>query len=377
MLVEEYQYNINGTRTYEMNRLRDISGRSYTYSNEDHLLTAGDVSYQYDQDGFLTRKTNGADITQYDFSARGELLTVTLPDGKYIEYIYDPSGRRIAKKINGTISEKYLWQGMIKLLAVYDGNDNLLMRFEYADVRTPLAMVKAGIKYFLTYDQVGSLKAVADGSGNVLKNIIYDSFGNIISDSDPIFKVPFGFAGGLHDKDTNLIRFGFRDYDPDIGRWTAKDPILFRGGSIDLYGYCLNDPINAVDLIGLEIYGAANAGFAGINYSTSTQNLSRASLTTGSGVIVGGSLSIGYDFGKGIFGHITHDLLGQDSINIGLGKYLGISLAPDFSKVELNFGFGIALPVSYTFPIRNGAWEPIDPIFGDNLYDYFHNIPCK
>ncbi len=55
-LVEEYQYNINGTRTYEMNSLRDISGRSFTYSDEDHLLTAGDVSYQYDLDGFLPVK---------------------------------------------------------------------------------------------------------------------------------------------------------------------------------------------------------------------------------------------------------------------------------------------------------------------------------
>jgi hypothetical protein len=45
--------------------------------------------------------------------------------------------------------------------------------------------------------------------------------------------------------------YGFRDYDPDVGRWTAKDPILFESGSIDLYGYCLNDPINWVDREGL------------------------------------------------------------------------------------------------------------------------------
>ena len=43
-------------------------------------------------------------------------------------------------------------------------------------------------------------------------------------------KIPFGFAGGLHDRDTNLVRFGARDYDPSIGRWTAKDPIDFAGG---------------------------------------------------------------------------------------------------------------------------------------------------
>jgi RHS repeat-associated protein len=37
------------------------------------------------------------------------------------------------------------------------------------------------------------------------------------------FTVPFGFAGGLQDKDTGLVRFGYRDYDPDVGRWTAKE----------------------------------------------------------------------------------------------------------------------------------------------------------
>ena len=58
-----------------------------------------------------------------------------LPDGRTIEYVQDPLGRRIAKKVNGTITEKYLWQGLTRLLAIYDGSDNLLMRFEYADGR--------------------------------------------------------------------------------------------------------------------------------------------------------------------------------------------------------------------------------------------------
>jgi len=66
--------------------------------------------------------------------------------------------------------------------------------------------------YYLTYDQVGSLRIVADAAGNVVKRIDYDSFGNIINDTNPSFEVPFGFAGGLHDKDTGLVRFGYRDY---------------------------------------------------------------------------------------------------------------------------------------------------------------------
>jgi hypothetical protein len=50
---------------------------------------------------------------------------------------------------------------------------------------------------------------------------------------------------------TGLVRFGARDYDPQIGRWTTKDPIRFDGGDTNLYGYVLNDPINFIDPSGL------------------------------------------------------------------------------------------------------------------------------
>ncbi|MBW2539782.1 MAG: hypothetical protein JRE27_09275, partial [Deltaproteobacteria bacterium] len=136
-LVEEYEYGQNGTRTYEMNTLKSIAGRTFDYSDEDHLLTAGATTYQYDEDGFLTVKTDGANVTTYDYSSRGELLGAIMPDGTMIEYIHDTLGRRIAKKVDGLITEKYLWQGLTRLLALYDGSDNLVMRFEYADGRMP------------------------------------------------------------------------------------------------------------------------------------------------------------------------------------------------------------------------------------------------
>jgi RHS repeat-associated protein len=85
----------------------------------------------------------------------------------------------------------------------------------------------------------------------VVKTISYDSFGNVIEDSNPGFRLPFGFAGGLYDQDTGLVRFGYRDYDADAGRWTAKDPISFKGGDTNLYGYVTDDPINWIDPDGL------------------------------------------------------------------------------------------------------------------------------
>lgn len=131
-LVEDYAYDPAGTRETETNVHRNISGRIYSYSDEDHLLTAGTVQYDHDLDGFPTTKTDGAEATTYDYASRGELLRVDLPDGRIIEYVHDPLGRRIAKKIDRTTVEKYLWSGRTTLLAVYDGANNLLMRFEYA-----------------------------------------------------------------------------------------------------------------------------------------------------------------------------------------------------------------------------------------------------
>lgn len=53
--------------------------------------------------------------------------------------------------------------------------------------------------------------------------------------------------GDLHHKDTDITHFGARDYDPETGRWTAKDPILFAGGDTNLFAYVNNDPVNWSD----------------------------------------------------------------------------------------------------------------------------------
>ena len=74
-----------------------------------------------------------------------------------------------------------------------------------------------------------------------------------MADTNPTFPIPFGFAGGLHDKDTGFLKFGYRDYDPESGRWTAKDPIGFAGGNINLYEYVGNSPSNYTDPSGLLV----------------------------------------------------------------------------------------------------------------------------
>ena len=90
---------------------------------------------------------------------------------------------------------------------------------------------------------------VDTASGAISQRMDYDAFGNVIQDTSPGFQ-PFGFAGGLYDRDTGLVRFGARDYDAEVGRWTAKDPIGFAGEDANLYRYVAGDPINKLDPFG-------------------------------------------------------------------------------------------------------------------------------
>jgi RHS repeat-associated protein len=359
-LVEEYSYDPSGTRTYEMNSLRGITGRSFSYSDEDHLLTAGSVTYSYDLDGFLTTRAAGSAVTNYNYSSRGELLSVSLPDGRVIEYLHDPLGRRIAKKVDGVIVEKYLWHGLTRLLAVFDGSDNLLMRFEYADERVPPAVLSEGVTYYLSYDPVGSLRIVADGAGNVIKRIDYDSFGTIIADTNPAFKVPFGFAGGLHDRDVGLVRFGYRDYDPDIGRWTAKDPIFFAGGDTNLYGYVLNDPVNLIDPSGHffgpagAIVGLISGSFSGFVAGLQSGSLGAAIIGGAVGGIVGGLVGTFFSPGSGVIGSIIGGAV-AGAIGGGTGgavsSFLSGAKLPEIGKSTIKGAFigGIAGTTSGPF----------------------------
>lgn len=112
-------------------------------------------------------------------------------------------------------------------------------------------MEKGGTTYRIISDHLGSPRLIINMTdGTITQQMDYDVFGNITTDTNPGFQ-PFGFAGGIYDQDTGLTRFGARDYDPEIGRWTSKDPIGFRGGDTNLYGYVLSDPVNFVDPLGL------------------------------------------------------------------------------------------------------------------------------
>jgi RHS repeat-associated protein len=98
---------------------------------------------------------------------------------------------------------------------------------------------------------------VDNNNGATLQQLDYYPYGRVIVDTNPGFQ-PFGYAGGLYERDTGLVRFGRGDYDPAVGRWTSKDPIGFAGG-LNLYGYVVQDLVNNFDPTGLDTVGIVGA----------------------------------------------------------------------------------------------------------------------
>jgi RHS repeat-associated protein len=104
--------------------------------------------------------------------------------------------------------------------------------------------------YRLIRDYLGSVRSVVNvGTGEIKQRLDYDSYGNVTLDTNPGFQ-PLGFAGGLYDSHTKLVKFGFRDYDPTTGRFTTKDPIGLNGGA-NVYLYAMGNPVVFVDRVGL------------------------------------------------------------------------------------------------------------------------------
>ena len=244
-VAETYTYDANG------NRLTS-SGVLATYDDQDRLVTSGDTAFSYTANGELLTRDQAAQVTSYDYDLLGNLREVTLPDGTLIEYVVDGQNRRIGKRVDGALVQGFLYQNQIQIVAELDGTGAVVSRFVYGTkANVPDYMIRDGRTYRITSDHQGSPRLVVDTlTGQVVQRIDYDTFGNITLDSNPGFQ-PFGFAGGLYDTDTELLRFGARDYDPRVGRWTSKDPIGFLGGDTNLYGYVLQDPVNLVDPFGL------------------------------------------------------------------------------------------------------------------------------
>ncbi len=208
-----YGYNANGDRVRTTQ-----SGVSTlaTYDRQDRLVQWGGYLYLYNKNGEMIERAHTvlASSRQFSYSFDGNLESVVLEDGKQISYKLDPLGRRLEKQVNGVVLERYIYDDQ-RIIGVLSPAGNILQQYIYASSgHSPDYMVSGGVRYKFLKDQIGSIRAVVNSSTGVSAQVIeYGPWGQVISDTNPGFQ-NLGFAGGLYDRDTGLVRFGVREFCP-------------------------------------------------------------------------------------------------------------------------------------------------------------------
>ncbi|MEO8133744.1 MAG: RHS repeat-associated core domain-containing protein, partial [Betaproteobacteria bacterium] len=319
VIVERYTYDANRNRLSR--RFGNSPAETATYDGQDRLVVQGAASYQFNSDGYLTQR--GADTFQY--STTGELLQAVV-GGQTVTYAYDGLRRRVSRTVAAGTTQ-YLYGNPDDDLQVSNTRapSGVLTTYYYDEGRRLFAMQRGALRYYIATDQLGSPRVLTDTAGAVVRVLEFDAFGNVTADSNPAFELPIGFAGGLADGTTGLLRFGMRDYDPAAGRWTARDPALFDGAQANLYAYVNNNPVNLVDPLGL---GSGGVGLCegicvGLKFS-----------------YVDGGISACFEAGFGKGNSVEIDPFGALDEN-GLSTEVKGSLKAGFAKVEV----GADIPV--------------------------------
>ena len=288
-------YDQMGKRTSAVN-----NGTTTTYGastdaakdvNQDVFITA-ESGLGYDADGNLT-----ADGTwTYAYDAENRLIRMDKKDLLQHAYFTDDYvGRRVKKTVRNssfavTASTKFAWSGW-RLSAELDGGTSetgttLTKTYVWgtdlsggAGAGGLLSVTQGGFTYYPAYDVQGNVTGYLNASsgGSVTASYEYNAYGQIIASSGSATNFAFGFATQYTDRETGLIYYGMRFYDPKHGRFLNRDP-LQEGGGNDLYGFTLNNPAKGWDMLGMDTRAEEDArpgrgGMGGTAYGRDVHEL--------------------------------------------------------------------------------------------------------
>lgn len=218
------------------------SARAIVVDLRGAVESAGDVSYVFDADGFLSLR---GDAETFEWDSLGRLTRVH-HDARYdIRYLYDAYGRLVVRRevsAAGSTAVVQFFYGDTRftqrITHVYNsssggsvaGLPGVVVRYFYDDAGRLFAMQRDDDEmYYIGLDPFGTPLVVLNGVGSVVRQLSYDPLGDCLTDSAPAHSTAallvFGYRGGVVDWLTRLVMFdaGRHVYDPLIGRWLAPD----------------------------------------------------------------------------------------------------------------------------------------------------------
>jgi RHS repeat-associated protein len=266
---ENYAYDANGNRT----------GGGYSTGDNNQLLSDGTYNYTYDDEGNrLTRtKIAGGYVTRYEWDHRNRLIAVIEEDDEEnvlttVEHSYDPFNRWVRRVVDadgpgGDPAEEtfFSWEAdQINLEFAGDDATDLSQRYlsnpaaidQILAVEEVDSLLSAGDVTWPLTDHLGTPRDLAsyDSGTNetTLENHrVFDTFGNLVSQTNGSFTVAIGFTGVHFDAATGLNYHRNRWYDMRVGQWISEDPIGFLGFDGNLRRYVHNGVIRYYDPLGL------------------------------------------------------------------------------------------------------------------------------
>ena len=146
-------------------------------------MTYNGNSYTYTDNGELKTKTQGGTITSYSYDVLGNLRQVTLPGDIMIDYVIDGQNRRIGKKVNGSLTQGFLFQDQLNPIAELNANNEIITRFVYAEKgNVPSYLIKIDpvtqveTIYRIISDHLGSPRLIVNtDDGSIAQRIDYDT----------------------------------------------------------------------------------------------------------------------------------------------------------------------------------------------------------
>lgn len=260
---ETFSIDKAGNRT----RHSRVSG-TWEYDDANRLLRRGNVTYDYDAAGNLSRKVDASAsepqrTTQYEYDGFNRLVRVRDgADGVIATYTYDPFDNRLSKEVfgpgaarSGASPGKTLFlHGEEGLLAETQTDGAVIRSYGWDQESTystyPLFQ-RAGADYFYYHnDHLGTPWRVTNRAGVVVWAASdYEAYGLATIASGSSILQPWRFPGQYFDEETALHYNLRRFYDAASGRYISEDPLGFSGGG-NFYTYASNTPLNAIDPTG-------------------------------------------------------------------------------------------------------------------------------
>ncbi len=241
---------------------------------------------------------------------------------------------------------------------VYDANGNLIaiygndyLRFVY-DNKEVTGIIYNEKQYFYRRDAQGNIIAILDEDGALVVRYIYDAWGNhavVDANGNDIENMshigvvnPFRYRGYYYDVETGFYYLKSRYYDPETGRFISQDLTEYASNNtvngLNLYCYCLNNPIKYVDFSGCipfansfiknsvthNIFGFNNFYWGRLLYSTT--------------ILENQSEETGF-----LYAYSAYDLNRDVSHGVGINfwNWLGVNLGVNTTQLNIFAGLNI------------------------------------